>query len=221
MKQYHKNPRQISKKQFAKLEESLKELGDLSGIVHDLNSDEIIGGNMRSRVFDVNQCEIKIDRQYDQPNKQGTVAVGYVIWEGEEHKYRQVRWTAKQCELANLAANNLGGEWDMTELSSWSAATLNWAGFDEEKLRQWGQNYSGLKGFIESENPLDYEKEWEGMPEFENKDLSAYKSIHVNFACQADYDAFSELIGQKLTEKTRSIWYPPAEKINMRDTYES
>jgi hypothetical protein len=51
--------------------------------------------------------------------------------------------------------------------------------------------------------------------------LSAYKSIHVNFACQADYDAFSELIGQKLTEKTRSIWYPPAEKINMRDTYES
>ena len=58
MKLYHKNPRTISKKQYSQLEEWLRELGDLSGIVHDLNTDEIIGGNQRSRVFDVDKCKV-------------------------------------------------------------------------------------------------------------------------------------------------------------------
>ena len=47
MKQYHKNPRKITDAQKKALERDLKELGDLSGIVHDVNSDEIIGGNQR------------------------------------------------------------------------------------------------------------------------------------------------------------------------------
>jgi hypothetical protein len=153
MKQYHKNPRQISGKQFAKLEESIKELGDLGGIVHDLNSDEIIGGNMRSRVFDIDKCDVQIVKQYEQPDAQGTVALGFVIWNGAAFAYRQVRWTPEQCERANLAANNIGGTWDMDTLSGWNADTLTWAGFDSETLNDWGRNYSGLKGMIESEVP--------------------------------------------------------------------
>ena len=47
MKHYHKNPRTITKKQFADLQDSLRKFGDLSGIVHNLNTDEIIGGNQR------------------------------------------------------------------------------------------------------------------------------------------------------------------------------
>lgn len=35
-KQYHKNPRQITREQMAALEADLAELGDLGGIVHDL-----------------------------------------------------------------------------------------------------------------------------------------------------------------------------------------
>jgi hypothetical protein len=219
VKQYHKNPRQITKKQFAKLEESIKELGDLGGIVHDLNSDEIIGGNMRSRVFDIDTCEVEIVTTNDQPDEQGTVAHGFVIWQGKRHAYRQVRWTPQQCERANLAANNIGGTWEWQELSGWDKSTLEWAGFDGDALRQWNLNALNLREMIESDGAQDPNKEWEGMPEFENKDMSAFKSIHVNFTCQADYDAFAELIGQKLTEKTRSIWYPVAEKINMRDVY--
>ena len=41
-KQYHKNPRQITTKQMTMLAHDLAELGDLSGIVHNLNTDEII-----------------------------------------------------------------------------------------------------------------------------------------------------------------------------------
>lgn len=45
MKAYHKNPRRITGKQVDDLADSLTDLGDLSGIVHDLETDEIIGGN--------------------------------------------------------------------------------------------------------------------------------------------------------------------------------
>lgn len=112
MKQYNKNPRKISEKQLAKLKANIEELGDLSGIVHDLNSDEIISGNQRSRVIDINKCQIDIVEKYDTPNKQGTVAWGYVIFDGQKLNYRQVRWDERQREKANITANALGGDWD-------------------------------------------------------------------------------------------------------------
>lgn len=45
MQQYSKNPRKITDSQLEKLKSNIQELGDLSGIVHDLNTDEIISGN--------------------------------------------------------------------------------------------------------------------------------------------------------------------------------
>ena len=60
MKHYHKNPRRITKKQFENLRQWLTELGDLSGVIHNLPTDEIIGGNQRMEVFDLNNCQIEI-----------------------------------------------------------------------------------------------------------------------------------------------------------------
>lgn len=56
-----------------------------------------------------------------------------------------------------------------------------------------------------------WEKRWEGMPEFTLKDISPWQSIKVHFKCQDDRDAFSKLIGQTLTDHTKSVWYPKAE----------
>jgi hypothetical protein len=53
--------------------------------------------------------------------------------------------------------------------------------------------------------------EWEGMPEFEHEDLTAVQSLHVHFRTREDVDAFARLIGQPLTDRTRSLWFPPAE----------
>lgn len=53
--------------------------------------------------------------------------------------------------------------------------------------------------------------EWHGMPEFQQEDKTAWKSLTVNFSSMDDLQGFSKLIGQSLTEKTRSIWYPQAE----------
>ncbi len=128
-KQYHKNPRQITAKQHEALAIDLAELGDLGGIVHDLNSDEIIGGNQRSRVFDINACDVLLTEQLDEPDAQGTVARGYVIWKGAKYDYRQVRWTERQAERANIVANKRGGTWDFDILAD---------RFEVDDLLSWG-----------------------------------------------------------------------------------
>jgi hypothetical protein len=132
MKTYHKNPRQITERQFKDLERWLEELGDLGGIVHDLNSDEVIGGNQRARVFDILRQEnapIVLTDEFDPPTRQGTVALGYIQWRGEQYGYRQVRWTARQCEQANVVANRAGGAWDWDVLAN---------EFEMGDLLEWG-----------------------------------------------------------------------------------
>ena len=54
-------------------------------------------------------------------------------------------------------------------------------------------------------------QEWKGMPEFKHEDLTAWKSLIINFASQEDLSAFAKLIGQRLTPNTQSVWYPEAE----------
>jgi len=151
MKLYHKNPRQISAKRYAALEETLRELGDLSGVVHDLNSDQIIGGNQRSRVFDINHCEIVLTDELDEPDDQGTIALGYVVWEGKRYAYRAVRWTDGQCEKANIVANNSGGGWDFDMLASWPTDDLISWGFDTGLLAEWNDNAANLALMLEAE----------------------------------------------------------------------
>ena len=129
MQQYSKNPRKISEAQLEQLKQNIKELGDLSGIVHDLNTDEIISGNQRSKVININECEIEIVKKYDEPNEQGTIAFGFVIFENQRLNYRQVRWNEKQREKACITANALGGEFDYKILQS---------EFDTELLKGWG-----------------------------------------------------------------------------------
>ena len=53
-----------------------------------------------------------------------------------------------------------------------------------------------------------WEDDWEGMPEFVQDDLNAYKSIIVNFEKEEDFREFSKLIKQKMRLTTKSIWYP-------------
>jgi len=126
---YHKNPRVITRKQRDDLAEWLEELGDISGIVHDLNSDELPCGNQRSDIIDIGQCEIVLTEELNEPDEQGTVAWGYALWNGKKYNYRAVSWTPEQCEKANIIANASGGDWDWTMLAS---------DFDAADLLKWG-----------------------------------------------------------------------------------
>ena len=64
-KTYHKNPRTISEKQMSDLKEWIEELGDISGIVHDKNTDEIVAGNQRTEAIDIKKCDIEIYKTFD------------------------------------------------------------------------------------------------------------------------------------------------------------
>ena len=55
----------------------------------------------------------------------------------------------------------------------------------------------------------EWEKEWQGMPEFERFDNKPFQRIIVNFKTKEDLKAFAALIGQRLTFDTDTIWFPP------------
>lgn len=52
---------------------------------------------------------------------------------------------------------------------------------------------------------------WRGLPSFSHADKTAAESVLVNFESSADREAFAELIGQTVTERTQSVWYPAAD----------
>lgn len=54
----------------------------------------------------------------------------------------------------------------------------------------------------------EWKKHWVGMPEFVQEENSAYKRLIINFRTKEDYEEFAKLIGQPLTEKTKSTWHP-------------
>ncbi len=56
-----------------------------------------------------------------------------------------------------------------------------------------------------------WQQEWKDMPEFVQEDLTYFRKIVVHFKCQKDVDAFSELIGQKISPKEPSICFPKRE----------
>jgi hypothetical protein len=58
------------------------------------------------------------------------------------------------------------------------------------------------------EVPTEHEKEWQGMPEFTQKDITSIQHIIVHFTTREDVDAFAKLIGRSLSKKTNSIWFP-------------
>lgn len=65
--------------------------------------------------------------------------------------------------------------------------------------------------------PALFEKEpswkdlWVGMPEFAQKDLTPWQTVPVHFRNERDRNAFAELIGQTITDVTKSVWFPKAE----------
>ena len=54
---------------------------------------------------------------------------------------------------------------------------------------------------------------YQGMPEFAQEDLTSAFRVIVHFDAADDLKDFARLIGQKLTEKTKSTWHPYKEPI--------
>ena len=54
----------------------------------------------------------------------------------------------------------------------------------------------------------EWEKEWVGMPEFIQEDKKPFQQITIHFETPEDVQKFAQVIGRKLTTKTKYIWFP-------------
>lgn len=166
-----KNPRKITDAKLDMLKRAMLEFGDLSGIVFNRKSKQLVGGHQRTRWMDPN-AEVTLTKKYPKPTKTGTVAEGYLELDGERYAYREVAWDKHREMAANIAANKGAGEWDMPELTEWIKELSSFDAddfdmsltmFDEEELEDFGvidvAGYSrtGATGVDEDdvpENPL-------------------------------------------------------------------
>jgi len=66
----------------------------------------------------------------------------------------------------------------------------------------------------------DAQDAWQGMPDFSQPDGGPFRTIKVHFKDQTAVNAFAKLIGQKLTDKTKWVWYPQVAKASEVVVYE-
>jgi ParB-like chromosome segregation protein Spo0J len=123
-------------------------------------------------------------------------------------------WTKAQKAAYVLADNQLpqNAGWDMDLLSvemkdlDSEGFDLSLIGFDDGML----MNLS----LLTEEGLTDAEKEWEGMPEFDQGDNTSFRHVIVHFENNDDVKEFFSIIGQSHTDKTKSIWFPEQEKMD-------
>ncbi len=130
------NPRKITGKELDMLGKSMKEFGDLSGIVFNVRTGHLIGGHQRIKHL---RPEWEIVKEECQDNL-GTVAQGFIKTPFGDWIYREVDWPEKKEKAAMVAANRHGGEFDtpmldeiLADLDDIDSELL---GFSEEDLFQ-------------------------------------------------------------------------------------
>jgi hypothetical protein len=93
--------------------------------------------------------------------------------------------------------------------------TLN----DVSDLLGTGHDEDTLNGLLQKADPSSFiADQWVGMPEFEADNLRPFRQILISFKCQEDVNTFASLIGQLITDVSRSVWYPEIKNEKTKDT---
>jgi len=116
MRLHRQNPRVVTDKRLEMLKNSMETLGDISGILHNIQTDNIFGGNQRAKVIGLK--EPTITKKYNPPTELGTCAEGYIEHDGERFSFRQVDWDESKEKIAIIRANKSAGENDMPMLAN-------------------------------------------------------------------------------------------------------
>lgn len=222
LEKWEKNPRKITAEKARILLKTLKEFGDLGGIVFNKKNQKLVSGHQRSDALA--QGEIIYTEKYPKPNEVGTCAIGYIIFGDEKFSYREVFWDEKKHAAAALAANKSAGEWDVFKLKDVildlddPAFDFELTGFPQievENILNAFKNYEPVSSGESVTN--DVLSEYEGMPEYEHEDDSPYHKIIVKFANEDDYKKFCEILEIDITTNTKTTWYPQRESRNLND----
>jgi hypothetical protein len=186
LKPWSENPRMSSKAQAKRLLASFEKFGQVQTVAISPDGSVLDGHQRLSALLTIHGDKYELDaRQSSRP-----------LTDAERREL-----------VISLHVGAVGG-WDWDKVSAWDASELQGWGMDGDALRQWNLDALNLRELIQSENPIDYEKEWDGMPDFEQDEIKVYKTIKVHFKAEDDYREFADLISQSLTEKTLSIYFP-------------
>jgi len=142
MRLLDKNPRIVTEKRLEMLKNSMSTFGDISGILHNVRTNNIFGGNQRAKILGLK--EPTITKTYDPPTELGTVSEGFIEHQGERFFFRRVDWDESKEKMAILRANKSAGENNLPmvtefllDLDSFKDIDLELTGFelkDIEKL---------------------------------------------------------------------------------------
>lgn len=147
-----KNPRRMDKHDFASLIQSIKTFGDLSGIVLNRTTGQLVGGHQRIEAFKKLGGQPIIEEQFDVPNSVGTIARGHVLLGDEKFGYREVVWESSFENSANVAANRVQGQFDLDLLAeiTYELSQLE----DQSLLKLTGQTEGETKRLLKMSGAL-------------------------------------------------------------------
>jgi ParB-like nuclease family protein len=125
--------------------------------------------------------------------------------------------TPEQKRAYMLADNRLAlsAGWD-DDILRMEINNLREAGFDIDLTGFNEQDIDQL--FVAEANPEDL---WRNMPEFNQPDAFAFRSIIVHFKNETGVEEFKKAVNQpQITPVTKFIWFPPEPRLSyMQDSY--
>lgn len=175
---WENNPRTVTEDNLERLKRQITKLGQYKPLL--ITEDgTVLGGNMRLRAYEA--LGIK------------EIWVSVVKAETEEQKIEYA-----------LSDNDRVGRYDTDRMAD---ITGNFPNIDWKDFSIDLDSPLIVQDLIDNYN-FDPRKEWKDMPEFKQEGTDFYKEITVRCLTKEDYEKFQKAIGQELTEKTKSIWYP-------------
>lgn len=182
----------LSAREYQKLKKSLTEFGIIVPFFVWRQTSQLIDGHQRLRLFEREGWQIDVPVVFIDAETEDEAKKRLLVVSSQYGRVTQEGW--------DNFTFNLDPDWLMST-----------AQFDALPLV--------FSGFRPSEPANDPYEEWDSMPEFTGEDKTSYQSIHVHFKNAEEVAEFAAIIGQSLTEKTRSIWYSQRERMDYGDEY--
>ena len=126
--------------------------------------------------------------------------------------------TDENAKMLAIADNKISelSFWDSNKLDS-LINEMSSDGFDLDGLGFTQLELDSILNVLDDDqyiNPeSDWEKEWTGMPDYEQEDDLPFKTLKIHFKDQDAIDKFCSILNVKINPKTRFLFYPKLEAI--------